>query len=1037
MATASVLDAPGGLVAEARTDSPAGERRVRAADLRLGQVQRDLVYRLPTYSGAAAQAYEGALCILDAGPYVDRPSHLAYAMRDVVDHLARRAQDRYEAGRRMKRSRRKALLMKVFDRITGKGYGHDAHYQLLADAYAELSRVAHGRARASENVPFEMMPRIEEALHVLTAPQTAINEAADRIMSEDPTTDGARRLIGLISTGAAQYYIVDGLAPDWLGSMAEAGFFGDTTRYGAAHLYLCRCAGDDPEEAARIITSYDAAAVRANPAMYGDLLDCASGLPAPYAGRILGSLMDAGLRDLFVRCPEKYLGAASSLCAVGECALAADLVRDGLTLENIHYGLYPGSDWLSGPLGMFAGALIREDPLLLFGLMADLLEMIIMDRAGEDGRISDSVSSMSAKRPEIAESDQNDSDLESSMVGHMRDCLTSMRDPDQLRTALVIAGRKRPLVYRRLEMFVYDVFPGIFEEEMTDYALRYLGHPHLYHEHYVMLSHHYCSMPPAAKRRILEAIMRPSGDEARDEHRQVRYLECIEGCLDGEHEDTYRDLVKKHGRSPHPGYRSVRGSSHTGPISGPGPLEGKDADQVIEIISGYRPGPDTFQDRMLQGFSNIARSSPAEFSRRAAGLAGASPDAQAEFFRSMAGALQDGREIDWGGAAGLARHVIDAFGKDGRGAGREAVMAVCSMLDDAFQHAPPGAGIRGELQSTIMRLVEVSTPGRDDHLGQLEDEIGSGGGSLDALTMAINNPDGRSFLTMMMYAVWCSDRAGEEVLAPEVREVLDGYAGGTHTVSRNAVIGAYLPRLYHLDRKWALGLVKRICRDIPAGIAFWDGFVRWNYLHKEVFADLRPMYEEFLTGRLSKKVKGGEAFKSTFDHFLTAYLYGYEKSGPAFERFLGSVKVDHPVDLINHYIFQVGAVVRNIQDVSAFDTGRLERLWGHDVLSEHDLTDWFVGSKLDKKDSIRLYAGYAAKSKLRYIPHTLLEELGSHADESPGDVAAALCHLANSYVYRDESEAIRGIMGTLEKYPEVRADLERLTELLARNTRDM
>lgn len=1028
MAAASALGAQGG--------PPAGTRRTRAGDPRLAQVRRDLVYRLPTYSGAAAQAYEGALSILAAGPHADRPSHLAYAMRDVVDHLARRAQDRYEGAGPLERGRRKALLMRVFDRLTVRGYGHDAHYQFLAGAYSELSRVAHRRDPACERVPFEMMIKMEEALHALTSPQTAINEEADRIMSEEPTAGGARRLIGLISTGATQYHIAGRLPTSWLGRMEEAGFFGDTARYGAAHLYLCRCAGDDPERAVRIITSYDPRSVRANPAMYGDILDCAAGLPAPHAGRILGSLADKGLDDLFVRYPEKYLAAASALCAGGESGLAADLVRDVLTLKNMRHGLYPGSDWLIWPVERFAGALIREDPLLLFILAADLLEMCITDGAGRDGRVHDLASSMSARRPDIAESDQNDHDLESSLVGHMRDCLTSMRDPDQLRTALVIAGRKRLLVYRRLEMFAYDTFPGIFEDQMIDYMLRYLDHPHLYREHYLMLNRHYCSLPPTAKRRILEAIMRPSGDEIQDESRRLRYLECLDGCLDGEHKAAYLALVKRHGRPPHPGYRHVRGPVHTGPIRGPGPLAGRDAGQVIEIMGDYRPGPDTFHDMMLQGFSNLARSSPAEISRLAAGLAGAAPDVQTAFFRGMAGALQEEMDIDWGGAAGLARHVIDAFGRDGGAPAREAVMAVCSMLDEAFLHAPPAAGLRGEMRSTVMKLVEASAPVHDDHLEYFEGEIKSAGRSLDALTMAINNPGGGSFLTMMMYAMWCNDGAGEESLAPEVREALDRYAGGEHTVSRNAVIGAYLPRLYHLDRKWALRLVKRICRGTHARIAFWDGFVRWSPLHKGLFSDLRPMYEEFLTGPLSKKIKDGKAFKSTFDHFLSAYLYGYGKSKIAFEPFLGSVKKDDPPDLIKHYVFQVGAVVRNIQDASALDVGRLEKLWGHDVLSENDLTDWFVGSRLDRRDSIRLYAKYVAGSRMRYVPPHLLDELGSYAQEYPAEVASSLCNLANSGIYRDEAESIRGIMRTLEKHPEARVDLERITELLARNTRE-
>ena len=1005
---------------DARIFSLSGPRRIRAKDLRLGQVQRDLVARLPGYSGAAARAYESALCILNAGDYADRDAHLAYVLRDVVRHLSRLNQNERERDLPLGRSRCRTLLMGVFDRLRRRGL--EAHCSTLADAHAELDRIAHQRDPDRRGAASEMMPRIEDALHALTAPRAYASEVADEIMPCPPTAEGAARLVGMMSSGDAVRHIMSMLPPGWLGHMADAGLFDDPSGYGDVHPYLCRCAGSDPGAVAGIITSYDPGAIRASPDMCSGILECASILPAAHAKSVLEFM--GGAEDLAARHPENLLVIAASLCAAGEISMAADLARMCLAPENVRRGMYPGSGWLGQPLARLADAMIREDPLLLFGLLADLLEAIIGDRADDDA------SGVSARRPDIAESDCNTTCPESSMIRHMRDCLSSMRDPDQLREAMAIAGRKRPLVYRRLEMFVYDAYPGVFEDEMIDYALRYLGHPQLYREHYLMLNHHYCSLPPRAKRRILDAIMRDSGDTESDELRRLRYLECIKDCLDGEHSVILLDLVSRRGRDPHPGY--LDGPFPAGPAQGPGPLGGKDADRVIRIMSRYRPEPDAPVDGVLRGFSNLASSSPVEFSRRAMDLARASPDVQGAFFRSMGRALRDGREIDWGGAIRLARHAVDVFAEDGRRRSEDVMFEACSMLEDAFQHAPPDAALRDDLRDVVMRLVDVSMSDRDGHLKYFEDEINMTDRSLDAFNMAINNPGGRSFLVMMMYALWCGDGPGAGTLPPEVRDVLDRYVDGSHTVSRNAIIGAYFPNLYYIDRDWAMLAYGRLCpaapSRTPAKIAFWDGYVRWTRPHEEVISDLDGMYKEFLTGDMSELLRTHETFKSTFDHLLAAYLYGHAESGPIFEEFLDSIKWDHPADLLEHYVSQVGMVVRSIKDASEFDVGRLENLWKRPVLSKHDRTDWFVGSGLGRRDSIRLYSRYATEHRLPYIPLHLLDELESYADEFPREVAVSLLPLVSRELHNDEKESIWRIVDILERHRgETGGDLERIT----------
>lgn len=1021
MASASMLDArgaPGG-----------GTGRIHAADP--GPAQTDLVRRLSSYSVPAAKAYEGALWICRAGPREHMALPLAYALRDVVDHLARVGQDKYERALPLRRSRLKALLMRTFGSPAGQGRGCNMHYQILADARDMLNNLVHMSDPGSRDDVFKMMPGVEEALRALATPRTSANTGVDAMMSRTPTPEGARQLISMMSSRATQYQVIGGLDTGWLGCMEDAGLFKDTKMYEAAHLYLCRCAASDPDGAVRIITSYDPWDIRDNPVMYGDLLDCASGLSADHAERILGFMGENKLHDLFVQYPEKYLRAAASLCDKGRCSRAADLARSVLTPENIRHGLYPGSGWLDLPLRQFVDVFLKRDPLLLFGLLADLLETIIQSRGG---KVDDSVSSMSVGLPAVEESELNPPCLESSVVGHMRDCLTSMGDPDGLRAALAVAGRKQMLVYRRLEMFTYNAFPSSFDDEVEDYALRYLGHQHLYHEHYVMLKNNYCSMRPRAKRLILEAIMRPS-DGAKsdrkiadlDESRQLRYLECIADCLDDKHYAKYRELVKKHGRDPHPGH--LRLPDRAGPLLGPGPLDGKDTREAIDIMRRYVPEQGDRPDSVLVGFSYLAGRSPGEFSRHAMDLADASPSTQYEFFRGMGVALQDGRSIDWGGAIKLVQHVAGVFKRDGSTMNEDTALAACSMLEDAFQHAPPGVELRDDLWAAITGLIEASAPDPDYSLDSFENQIRSTGMPIDAFNTAINNLGGRSFRVMMMYALWFNE-TGAKGLAPKVRDVLDGYAGGPHTVSRNAVIGAYLPSLYSRDRGRFRALVGSICAKPPAMMAFWDGLVRRTCPRDDIFTDLYDMHVEFLTGEMSKMPNDKETFKYTFDHFLSAYLYGYDKSGTEFEGFLDSIKEDHPEDLLDHYVCQVGEVVRNVQDPAELDVDRLEKLWKHEVLSKRDLTGWFIGSRADRGDTIRLYAEYVAGPGSAHLPHLLLDELGSYADEFPKMVAAILCLIADRSLRPDESKSIMKIVDVLRVYPEVKDDLKKITQLV-------
>ena len=1015
-----------------RPDVP---REIHVKDLSLTPVQMDLMDHLPFYSSNAADSYVEALCVYYGPRYADQPSHLAYAARDVVDHLARVRQDDHEKRSRLDRDGRIAELKKTFDPVTGQGYGYDAHYRVLVGAYETLTDIAHGKDPGRSRVPFDTLSEIERALHDLCIPQAATNERADAIMAGNPTDEDAAELVGMIPNWATQQRIIDRLQPSWLDHMERAGFFKNSDEHWDAHLYLRRCARKRPARVVEIISSYDPDIIRSRHHMYGDFLDCARQMPPRHAAAVMRFMEDAGLSDMFVRHPAKYLGVATSMCLGGECGLAIDTARRGLTIRNINYE-YPGPGWLDSSVREFANAVMRREPLPLLSFMADLLEGLVTEYAAGD--TGDAITSMHYKRPVIEESDQNIRNFESYLVAHMRDCIDAAGrlGPDYLRRAVDIMKKKDLLIYRRLEMYAFGEFPDVFRKEAAEYAVEYLDHPYLYHEHYVMLQNGYCSMDEGTKKEILGAIMggnpktRRYGERA--DYTRWRYLECIKGCLDDHHEGIYRGLVKKHGKVPHPGYRLHRGPGRIRPGQEPDPLEGMDTTEVIEIMRARRPGRGAPGDGLLRGFTRAAREDPEGVSARAMDLAGADPRTHEIFFRSMRDALHNGKRIDWDGTTGLMRRVGDGLEKGGTAA-EEAAISACSLLEYALQEAPPGIEYRDGLWQAIRSLADASAPDRDPDLEGFENAVNTGM-PIDVLNMSIDSLAARSFLVMVMYIQWYHGQTGRVEIAPEARDALDGYLGSTRTVYRDAALGFFLNVLHFLDRDWTMKMVDEIRKSDYEMIALWNGYVLWNDPDRLVFSDLLDVYDKFLTGDMSEMVAERPTFKSTLDHYMSAYLYDYERSGITFDPFLNSIK-DNSEYLINCCVSRVEEVVRKIGDPRSFSIKRLKKLWRHKIFSKQDLTHWFAGSKVGK-ESVSMYLEYIREYGVTPpLLYPILAELESHADESPEPVTDTMLCLVENGVNPGDKDQVDSIIKILDGHADMLGDkLKRLRELVKRST---
>ena len=1008
-----------------------GPQSVDGMGLPLTQIQRDLISRLPNYSDTAAEAYLGALCVYYSSDYPDRASHFAYSLRDVTDHLVRESQGPDEAEEGLKPERRRQLLLDTIDPSTKQSYGRDAEYDLLSKSYSVLSKIAHPRKFGSSSELCAHLSDIEGALHKITVPQIMINREIDRIISEPSSEAGAEKLVGLMTSGATQAYVVKNLPHTWLHDMARAKFFTrpKSKKHWMAHLYLYKCIDHYPDKVTEVILSYKPRTLRDDPLIFVEFLRCAKRLRVQDAAKISKFVLHEGLHDLFVHHPAWYLGVAEKLYLGGRRDLAADLAGRGLSLDSISYDKYPGGDWLNIPVRDFVGALMGEDLLPLLGLLADLLERIIKAKAGSDGRADETDSSMCIMRPSIEASGQNLSDnLERSLVTHMRNCLAhvGMNDPDRLRSAMEVIGRKDLLIYRRLEMFAYYTFPDRFRDEMEEYAVRYVGKGEVYHEHYVMLKSHFTSMPEPVKRAITTKIMEYKVPERLRDEWLLRSLECIRDGLDGEPLAVYQRLARDGRPVPHPGYLRWGGTRITGPARAPGPLEGKSPEEAFKIMEKHVPDARS-PDEALHGFSYLVRARPAESSALAMRLAGADPRVQMAFFRRIDDAVSDKRGICWGPILSLMRRVLEDLPGAGDGLAPEMTALMSHVLRGAFLNMPPGAEFRDDLWEVVRALAR---PERRD-----EAEWKALEKSMDSITKSINSHDGLSFHALILYARWLCGVSGKEAFAPEVREILDEYARNPmiHTVSRHSAIGAHFPWLHRMEPEWAVEMTRGFKKSRMSKIAFWDGYRDAERLHEGIFYDLYDWYESMLNKGISKKLRRSAMYKHTFVHVLLAYLYSLDGSERIFGGFLDSLdEKKYSRDLVDYCVFEIGIAAREIQKDSGFDVGRFKGLWTHPVFSKQDLTDWFVGSKVDGETKISLYLAYAKKYRGKFnLLDDTIAELEAMANAFPSKVADCIFYMVgrplNGYIPDD----ICDVLGILEKHDGVASTLKRIRERMA------
>lgn len=1028
------------------------------SDYKLTKKQEDLALQLSRYSPKIVDTYHGAIHALNQNEYSDRLVHFAHSLREVINLLSRNVQTEHELDKSLDKKIRKQLLQSVIDPLGKQSYSFSDKYDALIEEYNLLSSVAHHKEEITNEQAQQKLTRVEDILHMFTRPQLSINDEIDEIISKSPSSENAKRLTELQFRWATQSQLIEKLPQEWLPYMIEVGFFSNPPAatfsknspryvYWAASRYLTKCVSDYPNKVTEVILDCNFQNEKdRNPTIYTDFLTCALDLPLSNIEKIGQKILDEKWYDFRedYGFTEKYVKIIEELYLAEKYDLAEKLFHNGFapklsekvaTMNILEESTvyrevrFPMDDyWFEEILQKIIPQFVEKNPELITKTLISLLEeSIILDNQGKE--IKDEYEDgLEVYRSTIEDSDQNGlSTIKSVFVTHIRNCLIYIanNDPEKLKDLMQVISEKKPWIFRRLELYMYENFSDLFPKEIPLSALKYFRIHKTHHEYYNFIKSVFGKLDSSIQKSLykkiddgydsekFDKIKDEEGEEIakkREKYYRLTELEPIKENLDEPHALIYQELVRELGELDHPQHRYYHSATMIQPEPEPKLFEGKTIEKVFEEVKNYIPQREfSFEDTVVITFREFAENNSMACSERCLELKNAHYNILHELFSGFKNAIKDNKKINWETTIQLIQEIVTPI-KDAK-TYRPKPYDYMPMIYSLIEEGLKTDGIHFELQDKLWKLLEILVE-IGTFTNEQEDYPES---NTDSLNMSINNLNGLSFHVIYQYAIWYEKHSeSKRVIVPKVKKIFDDYLDkklGGHTVSRHAVLGVNFPNFYYFDGEWARSILEKIISSKNTKIAFWEGYVSWNRLYRYVFADLYSLYNEFLNKDLIRNLKRKHAFESTITHMSLAYFYNLENADEAFERFLETAEPS----AIEHCVFHIGTILNGDKIDEKFNKEKFAKLWSYKSIQNHSLERWFRNSPLEKEKTISLYLEHLKNFTGQVNLATMtLEGLNSYSNKFPLQVAECIELLvakrANDYIHHEVKDILKKLI---------------------------
>lgn len=623
-----------------------------------------------------------------------------------------------------------------------------------------------------------------------------------------------------------------------------------------------------------------------------------------------------------------------------------------------------------------------------------------------------------AWRPAIEESDQNwnSRDTKDHLLTTLRYLIerSGQENLDTLAKVIAIIKKEKYSIFRRLETYVYRIFPESFMREIEEICVGKFGDYDTYHEYYMLIREQYPNLSQEARTKILEMIEKgpdvgfyvrrrteldgevPSQEKADNYVRNWKAdkIEPILDYLPEEWKAKNSDLLSLVGKKGFSGFHSYhwigRGEDAKSDLS-----DEMRVDDVIDFAKKYVPvgfygGRD---DSNARKFRDLVVKQPYEYSKRAQELKTAHPVMSYELISGLVEALRKEAKIEWDPVFDLCDYLtektlIQSQAKDDE--------YLAEGIADLIHYGciRSKSGIPFSERQRVWQVV-----GRLDSL-YYDDGTWADGypdHQRDAYTIAINSANGRIMHALVAYAIWCfrgiQKEKGRGEFVNEAKARLEDHLDldKDSNVSTRATLGFFFPQLASLSREWTAANCGKIfpVSDSKLADAAWESYL-YNDVWEHAFNLLIPEYKARLD-RAVQEDKGEKVPQQTLyliDHITISHVFDLKGGDELFREF----KHKAPPSLLDEVINYLWRTLKDDKIKTKISMDKIKAIWADaKFLARPQLTELFERSPLDRAFSISMLLKNlkTTKEKVEHS-HRIVEEITGYAKEFPAETLECL-----------------------------------------------
>ena len=866
-----------------------------------------IIKELQKIDKEAANAYIGALIVLEDKENPDRFSQAAHSLREVTAIISRKVSIPQEIKKefcldKKKESLKEKLEKKFVEKPELIPFPAADEVKKLIGKWDELNRyftaVSHHGKHTTDEEFASKLSEFKAILLYFLRPAPEVIEELDQLLNiQTPSDKDIEKLKELLRHPTyVRYFFPKLSSPDWLIPLKEQGFFSKSPsgiKEGGYVIfpdwpltkYLIKIAKNKPREVMEIIKEMEKTD---NFRVHIDLIDCAIQMPSSIAKEIVPFIKDWVDTPYLTLLPEKIGELAVKLIHEGETDAALetlDILFDVKSGKDILNETQPFFDlWqYSQILNKIAPEFLQKEPCKFVEILCEKLQKSIKLEMKTENFYDASYT----WRPAIEEHAQNmdNKDVKNLLVTSIRDRLEVLAESNSkvFKKCFKLLSNYKYSIFRRIELYLMMRFPELLRDEILKVFSdkKVFEDIHLWHEYYHLLQTQFSKLPQDIKDKILSWI----GEK--EESSQLRYLSAIKDDIPPKWKKIWNKLVAKYGEPEHPDFHFYTESfvGSTSPLTSD-EMKKMSSKEIIDYLKRWNPPKGIFKPSR-EGLGRVLREvvseRPSEFAKVCEDFKDLPSVYIYYLLDGFREAVKKEYKIEWKPIIQFCKDVLLSppeesytLEEDGYYNLKSVKGAIADLLEEGLKSknlSPPY-----ELKDTIWKIVVTLL--RDDE-PSLEYEEKYGGDNMDPVTLSLNTVRGKAMHTLIQYALWCARclnlSESKDKMVPEVKKKLEEMLNPDiePTLTVRAVYGLYLPALIYLNRNWTKNNLQKIFPKNPQYRKLWrtawEAYIRYSKFYDDVYQILRSEYETAINKLQSPKISV-EAKRRLSEHIVRAYL---------------------------------------------------------------------------------------------------------------------------------------------------------------------